>query len=274
MLFIAIPAVGLNTAIGDAHNITWKLAAVLKGQASPSILKTYETERQPIGKRNTQWALFTFMNFRHLDTAVGLIPGPKELSPILTPINNALYQQLCSDTFDGEARRAAVEYAGMGQRVECACHDLEIGGVYSSGALSPDGTKPPAVDPHGQRYSSIARPGHRLPHAWLQGSKRVSTHHLLDDKGSWLLLTDDSSNGKKWLTIAADLESQRGLKMKAVQIGGGGEFKDENGQWLKASGLEASSGGVVIIRPDGYVAFRSRDFLDSTISTIGNVLGY
>jgi 2,4-dichlorophenol 6-monooxygenase len=46
---------GLNTAVQDAHNIAWKLALVLKGHASPSILDSYETERRPVGNRNCDW---------------------------------------------------------------------------------------------------------------------------------------------------------------------------------------------------------------------------
>jgi len=43
---------GMNTAIASAHNLAWKLAAVLTGIASPSLLDTYEPERRPSGERN------------------------------------------------------------------------------------------------------------------------------------------------------------------------------------------------------------------------------
>jgi hypothetical protein len=43
---------GMNTAIHAAHNLAWKLAAVLSGGASPSVLDTYEPERRPSGERN------------------------------------------------------------------------------------------------------------------------------------------------------------------------------------------------------------------------------
>jgi 2-polyprenyl-6-methoxyphenol hydroxylase-like FAD-dependent oxidoreductase len=45
---------GMNTGIHDAHNLAWKLAAVLKGWADPSLLETYESERRPVGLRNTK----------------------------------------------------------------------------------------------------------------------------------------------------------------------------------------------------------------------------
>jgi len=42
---------GMNTGIGDAVNLAWKLAAVLQGRATPSILDTYETERVAFARR-------------------------------------------------------------------------------------------------------------------------------------------------------------------------------------------------------------------------------
>jgi 2,4-dichlorophenol 6-monooxygenase len=261
---------GLNTAIGDAHNLTWKLAEVLKGHASPSLLDTYEAERQPVGKRVVQWALFTFMNFRHLDTAVGLLPGPKEMQQM----NPMLFQQLCEDSFNGAARRAAVAYAAQSQRVEFAAHDLDIGAVYAAGALLGDSTTAPFVDPRGHVYTPTARPGHRLPHAWLQGPKRISTHHLLDHQGSWLLLTDDSAEGTRWLVIAAEMTLKFGLKITAVKVGESGNFKDEGGQWRKDSGLEGSTGGAVLVRPDGYVALRAASFVANAVDQLGTILGF
>ncbi|MCG7364501.1 FAD-dependent oxidoreductase [Roseomonas sp. ACRSG] len=42
---------GMNTGIGDAVNLAWKLAAVLKGQAPDSLLDSYEAERLPFARR-------------------------------------------------------------------------------------------------------------------------------------------------------------------------------------------------------------------------------
>ncbi|MEV3861278.1 FAD-dependent monooxygenase [Streptomyces sp. NPDC050095] len=47
------PTGGLGglTAIEDAHNLAWKLARVLRGDAGPALLATYETERRPVAER-------------------------------------------------------------------------------------------------------------------------------------------------------------------------------------------------------------------------------
>jgi 2-polyprenyl-6-methoxyphenol hydroxylase-like FAD-dependent oxidoreductase len=41
---------GGNTGVQDAHNIAWKLAAVVKGEAGPALLESYDAERRPIGR--------------------------------------------------------------------------------------------------------------------------------------------------------------------------------------------------------------------------------
>src|SRR5207302_9826937 len=55
-LFTPTGGLGYNTAIEDAVNLGWKLAAVLKRQASPRLLESYEAERRPLAVRNTAYA--------------------------------------------------------------------------------------------------------------------------------------------------------------------------------------------------------------------------
>ncbi|UNP74708.1 FAD-dependent monooxygenase [Bacillus nitratireducens] len=47
---------GSNTGIQDAHNLAWKLAAVIKGKANPKLLETYHDERYPVAKLTTDHA--------------------------------------------------------------------------------------------------------------------------------------------------------------------------------------------------------------------------
>lgn len=42
---------GMNTGLGDAENLAWKLALVVQGRAAERLLDTYEPERRPIGAR-------------------------------------------------------------------------------------------------------------------------------------------------------------------------------------------------------------------------------
>jgi putative polyketide hydroxylase len=51
----------MNTGIQDAHNVAWKLADVLHGWARPTLLETYERERQPVARFNIARSLENFM---------------------------------------------------------------------------------------------------------------------------------------------------------------------------------------------------------------------
>ena len=65
---------GLTSAIHDAQNLCWKLAAVLAGHASPELLDTYEAERRPVDERNCQRSLENAVNQFAIGGAVGVAP--------------------------------------------------------------------------------------------------------------------------------------------------------------------------------------------------------
>ena len=44
----------MNTGVGDAIDLSWKLAATLQGWGGPGLLPSYEAERRPIGARNVE----------------------------------------------------------------------------------------------------------------------------------------------------------------------------------------------------------------------------
>jgi len=61
---------GANIGIQDAHNLAWKLAAVLHGWAGPRLLETYHEERRPVAQANTD---FSVTNLRRLAAAMQAI---------------------------------------------------------------------------------------------------------------------------------------------------------------------------------------------------------
>ena len=66
---------GLNTGVGDVQNLTWKLAAVMKGAAGDALLDSYEIERQPIARVNNEQSLNNAMKLFDLIVAIhGLDP--------------------------------------------------------------------------------------------------------------------------------------------------------------------------------------------------------
>ncbi|MBA3320009.1 MAG: FAD-dependent monooxygenase, partial [Pyrinomonadaceae bacterium] len=64
---------GMNTGIGDAYNLAWKLAFVLKGKAEDSLLNTYNTERLENAKRLLETTDRAFTFGTHDDFFIGFI---------------------------------------------------------------------------------------------------------------------------------------------------------------------------------------------------------
>lgn len=85
---------GMNTGLQDVHNLAWKLAMVIKGQAPESLLDTYFTERVQIAKANTNWSITNSQRFVKIFTALAQndIPTFEEaLKDQTNHINNILF---------------------------------------------------------------------------------------------------------------------------------------------------------------------------------------
>jgi 2,4-dichlorophenol 6-monooxygenase len=244
---------GLNTGIQDVHNLAWKLAAVIKGQASPTLLETYEAERKPVAQRRVDFATFSFYNHLSVSGGFGMLPGASEEH------NREVLERLFSDTFDGEVRRAQLREMIYTLRREFQHADIDLGYDYAgSPAVVGDGTSPPPHDPVGSRYEPVARPGHRLPHAWLlQGGQRLATHHLLAS-GRFLLLV--GSDGAAWCDAANALAVETGLPLDALIVAPDGDLVDADGTWSEVRGH--GNEGAILVRPDGHVAFRAAAVAD------------
>ncbi len=182
---------GLNTGIQDAHNLAWKLALVTRGQAGAALLDSYEAERRPIGSFNVAWALSSYWNHLLSAASIFAIHPANVYEAVGQPDEDNEISGLFADTPDGRMRRARLAEVFNTHRVEMYDHDVELGYVYEQGARVPDGTPAPARDPWGTVYVPTTRPGHRLPHAWLErDGLRISTHDLLDDKASFVLIAN------------------------------------------------------------------------------------
>jgi 2,4-dichlorophenol 6-monooxygenase len=241
---------GLNTGIQDAHNLAWKLAEVLSGRATDALLDSYQDERIPVSTHGADWALLAFMNHFVIDAGIGLIPG----APV--EANTEAFRQLFSDTLLGAALRArAAECIGT-QRWEFQAHDVEIGFSYPSGALVADGSPLPPRDPRGTRYVPTTRPGHRLPHAWLDGpgGARTSTHDLVG-QGRFALLV--GAGDTVWSAAAEAAAQKLAVDLRVVRIGPGAELTDPDGTWARVR--EVPESGAVLVRPDNHVAFRASE---------------
>jgi hypothetical protein len=150
-LFTPTGGLGYNTAVEDAVNLGWKLAAMIKGWGGASLLDSYESERQALARRNTAFA-------RGFADSVGLFVPPPELEDD-TPAGAA-------------ARKIAGEHFDAHARFEFNIPGITFGGRYDgSPIIVSDGTAPPpdAVN----TYVPSACPGGRAPHLWLADGRSL-----------------------------------------------------------------------------------------------------
>ncbi|MEU0971421.1 FAD-dependent monooxygenase [Streptomyces sp. NPDC005917] len=237
---------GSNTSIQDSYNLAWKLKLVLDGTAGPGLLDSYSAERAPVGRQIVTRANKSIGETAPIFEALGgLTPqAPERLWASIAARKEA--------TEGAEKQRARLREAIAYKVYEFNAHGVDLNQRYSaesSAAVVPDGTPDPgfARDPELYHQPS-SRPGAKLPHAWItSGTRTVSTLDTVG-KGRFTLLT--GIGGAGWLR-AADAQD---LDIATVVIGPGQEYEDPYGDWARLS--EVSDAGALLVRPDGYVAFR------------------
>jgi len=225
---------GVNTGLQGMHNVIWKLALYLRGKAGRQLLETYTSERRPYA----EWvAEQTFHNARQVEKIALITRG---LAPAtITP---------------AEVMRETRRYGNQ--------LGIELGSIYESRAIVPDDTRPPEVDDAYTDYVPTARPGHRAPHVWLkQEADTLSTLNLFGPEFTVLVGADDGS----WSQTVLSMRAEHGLDIGYYKIGKGGQYADANptangSDFLQKYSLESS--GAVLVRPDGYVAWRCKKYND------------
>ncbi len=118
---------------------------------------------------------------------------------------------------------------------------MDLGYTYSSAAIVPDGTDLPAVEDPMRDYIQTARPGSRAPHMWLGDGRST-----LDLFGRGMVLVCGSA-GDGWVRAAQSIANAGPLVAHALDTGGRLE---------SLYGIEPD--GAVLVRPDGFVAWRAR----------------
>ena len=218
-LFTPTGGLGYNTAVEDAVNLGWKLSAVLKGQAQPTLLDSYEIERKPLAIRNTGYA-------KQFADSIGLFDADKALEDISPEGEQA--RSIASDYLNGHARR------------EFNIPGVTFGGRYThSPLIVEDGTQAPADAAN--TYIPSACPGGRPPHAWLPDGSSLFDHFNFE----WTLLVLGEDKGPL---------AQDALKFSEAALQCHLDFKvlRFDSQEL----LDLYEANLVLIRPDQIVAWR------------------
>ena len=233
-LVIPTGGLGMNTGIGDAIDLSWKLAGTIQGWGGPELLNSYEAERRPVGIRNVEastWAADGAFSWQATVTRETLEFGPA-----------------------GEAARAKIAATFTAQQGRM--HGMVGVETCYSYAGSTIVAHEPGNMPHWEisRIVPHSRPGIRIPHMWLKDGRAMqdlfgSGYTLLDLSGTY----DSAAMEAAFAEIGAPLEVIR-LDEPHVR------------ETLKAS--------VLLIRPDLHIAWRETGYPDSIKEVARVVTGH
>jgi putative polyketide hydroxylase len=228
--------VGMNTGLHSAHNLAWKVAAVVSGWAGADVLDTYETERRPVVETNVAYSA------RRGGGMVKMIEAVR--------------------AGDLDTVRAGIAARPAGGR-----QGMDLGFRYDEGAVAPDGTTPPPVGHPMAEYVQNACPGGRAPHLWVErAGSRIST---LDTFGrSFMLLT--GSDGVAWHAAAEHALAPRRVPIEVLGVGEANELRAPAGRFEELYGVEPD--GAVLVRPDGFVGWRAQRLGDTPAADLGRAL--
>jgi 2-polyprenyl-6-methoxyphenol hydroxylase-like FAD-dependent oxidoreductase len=226
-----VGAQGMNAGIQDAFNLAWKLALVVKGQAGAQLVESYGQEREQVSKG--------LLAATGLATRLALLH-----QPLLTGARNFLAPRL---TVLPVAQRRLIN----------ALAELSISYRHSS-IVSDDHGK-------GARMRSRLRAGDRAPDGNVWTFERNAPRHLFEllsgTRHTLLVFSQQHETGAKELDLAEfhdPVESYRivrGANGGGAQAGAGRKYYDPDGPLARRYGL--ANEGLVLIRPDGYIGFRS-----------------
>ena len=224
---------GMNTGVGDAVDIGWKLAATIKGWGGAHLLESYTTERKPIAMINVNEAAEMRASY---DSQTPFSPKIEE------------------DSEEGRDLREKARAAIIRIRAKEFQYDsagIELGYRYENSPICvADGTSAPPLD-HGL-YVPSSWPGARAPHVWLKDGR--STLDLFG-KGFVLLAFADA--------VAAsfmDAANRVGMPLKIIRL------DDEKVR-------ETYERNFVLVRPDGHVAWRGDAIPGHVVGIIEKVRG-
>ncbi|PHH85054.1 hypothetical protein CDD83_982 [Cordyceps sp. RAO-2017] len=250
---------GSNTCIQDAYNLAWKLAYVHRGLAGPSLLSTYDEERQPVGSTVVDRANQAFRD--HFDLWDALGTRQPELEK-----RKRILEELSENSPRGERRRQELrrgiqktipEFHGLG---------IEMGqryggqGIYEADEPAPFRRTGRAAEDAVLYYEPNTYPGARLPHVWLNKGTPTTPTSTIDVAGHGRFVLFTGIGGEAWKRAAAKVSAETGVPLQAHSIGFRQDWEDFYFEWERLRAVQES--GAVLVRPDRFVAWRANEVLD------------
>lgn len=225
-------AQGMNTGMQDAMNLAWKLALMTQDRVPPRLLESYQIEREAVGRQ--------------------LLQDDEEM------VRQALLHHPLATSARDCAAPYLTQHPAVQQTITRTAAELHIS--YQHGPLVSD-YRGKRVKPAKNRM----RVGDRAPNGLLVAPKHMVPCHLYDlltGKGHTLLVfrspQEDADQDKLHAAVAPWQDLLEIYPIRRHELEGPGEhtWYDPHGLLAKHYGIEDS--GLVLIRPDGYVSFRSR----------------
>ena len=255
---------GSNTSIQDGFNLAWKLAYVIKDKAGAELLDTYSIERSPIAKQIVTRANQSIAEFGPIFEALGLTDTQ---DPVKMKKNMDERKQ---NSPKAEKQRQALREAIAFKKYEFDAHGVEMNHRYKSNSVLTEGDKEPEFKKDKELfYQPTTYPGARIPHAWVYDKTGVK-HSLLDlcGKGNFSIFT--GIGGEEWLKATKNIETQLGIKIQCNIIGPDQDFEDHAGEW--SSIREISDSGLILVRPDQHICWRSKDMISNSSEKLMDVM--
>ena len=170
-LVIPTGGLGMNTGVGDAVDLSWKLHATLQGWGGPNLLHSYEIERRQVGDRNVGASRYASQGRRKWRARY--CPDIRDATPA------------------GEATRdALIRTANIEQRKTNEMIGAELGYRYVGSPIVVD--EPGGPEHLFREYVPTTWPGARLPHVWL--GDRTPLHDRIGDGYTLLRLRRSSAD--------------------------------------------------------------------------------
>ena len=224
----------MNSGIGDAIDLSWKLAGAVQGWGGPELLESYEQERRPVGLRNRDasgWA------------AEGMGFWRRAVRP-----------EIRDDTPEGEAVRA--EVTALALQHHRRVHDMigvEFGYSYAGSPLIAEEAGNVA-EWQTTIYEPHTRPGIRIPHIWLKDGR------AMQDVLSQDFTLVDLTNGADTAAIEAAF-AVIGAPLEVVRL-------DE------PHVREVYECSLLLLRPDLHIAWRGDAPPDDAAALATRVTGH
>jgi 2-polyprenyl-6-methoxyphenol hydroxylase-like FAD-dependent oxidoreductase len=234
-IYIPAGGLGMNTGIGDAINLGWKLAAVLRGSGGPGLLESYHDERGAVARRNIaavahavdgvrQWRGMPITNEIRLDTEAGRAMR-ESFTRTAEPLNRRVYEM----------------------------HGADLGYRYVSAVICDEPGEPPEDDSY--RYQPSTWPGAHLPHVWLEPG--VGLFDVLGLGYTLLRLGDHAADTAPLAAVFAERE----IPLKILEID-------------SAEIREVYQRDLVLVRPDLHVAWRGDELPSDVTALAARVTGH